>query len=677
MIKDGKNILLRIFEIIYFRNFFIILFNKTDQEVLKLNFFKNSSLRLRLMLAFTITTLLPCIVIVITSFFNSENQIRSEQHLSAQNSLDLVNEDIASLVTEKSEQIEFFSQEIENAMYDAPSDKLFPLLDTYLALNKDILIAYVGTEDGVMLRRPYFDYDSSYDPRTREWYEAAMNAPGETFVSDPYISASTGELVITIARQLEDSTGVVGIDLSIQTIADIANNISVGESGYFSVIAKDNEMTSNIDKDAAGDQALLDYLQQQNGLTNVVTTNDLTNWQIVATIVNKDAMSAAFSTVKKNIITIVICLMINGIIVVLLISSIVTPLHHLNDSSKLISEGDLTTRLDVSSKDEVGQLGHSFNAMRDNLRELISQVNNSSVVVNQAANQLFESTTQSIHATTESAIALQKVAENNEQQLLNNEVVHSTLQSVVETSTEITERSKNTAQITNVAIDHAHEGNIAVLQTVKQMTAIHTAVSQSDLKIQTLTEQIANIDTIVDVINGIANQTNLLALNASIEAARAGEQGKGFAVVANEVKSLAESSQQATEQIAKLIQSIQMEAQQLVHIMNETKRNVSDGIEITEQSAQKFDQIFVQLKEVMPQMDYIVAKANDMHNSVLNTETISHETMVHARENAAASEEVAAASEEIHASMEDMNYSANNLQEMATNLQQLVKKFHI
>lgn len=643
----------------------------------KVDFFKNSSLRLRLGLAFTVTVLLPCIVIVLTSFFNTENQIRSEQRLSAQNSLDLVNGDITSLITEKTEQMEFFSQSIGSALYNAPNDQLFPLLDTYLALNKDTLISYVGTEDGVMLRRPYFEYDSSYDPRKRDWYKTAINTPGETIVSAPYISASTGELVVTISRQLEDRSGVVGIDLSIQTIADIANGISVGESGYFSIIANDNEITGNINKEEAGEQSLLDYLQQDNGLTNVVTTNDLTNWQIVATIVNDDAISEALSTVKTNIITIIICLMISAIMVILLIRSIVKPLNNLNESAKLISEGDLTANIEISSKDEIGQLGQSFNAMRDNLHELISQVNNNTAVVNQAANQLFESTTQSIHATTESAIALQKVAENNEQQLLNNEAVHSTLQNVVETSTEIVDRSKNTAQITNIAIDHAQEGNITVQQTVQQMSAIHTAVGQSDYKIQSLSEQIGNIDSIVDVISGIANQTNLLALNASIESARAGEHGKGFSVVANEVKLLAESSQQATEQIAKLIQSIQSEAAQLVHIMNETKVNVSEGIQITEQSAQKFEQIFVQLKEVIPQMDYIVAKANDMQAAVLKTETISHETMTHAKENASASEEVAAASEEIHASMEDMNHSASNLQQMATNLQQLVKKFNI
>lgn len=120
-----------------------------------MDFFKNSSLRLRLGLAFTVTVLLPCIVIVLTSFFNTENQIRSEQRLSAQNSLDLVNGDITSLITEKTEQMEFFSQTIGSDLYIAPNDKLFPLLDTYLALNKDSLIAYVGTEDGVMLRRPY------------------------------------------------------------------------------------------------------------------------------------------------------------------------------------------------------------------------------------------------------------------------------------------------------------------------------------------------------------------------------------------------------------------------------------------------------------------------------------------------------------------------------------------
>lgn len=643
-----------------------------------LNFFKDWSIRTRLICAFALTVLVPSTTIVAISYTNADSQIKSEHVTTADNTLQLVNDDISSLISHKKDQINYLATYITASKLINPEETLYRFFDEYLALNTDSLITYVGTSDGEMLRRPFFNYDSTYNPLERPWYQEAVKHAGETVITDPYISSSTGELVITLSRQLEDGSGVVGIDLSIQTISDIANSINIGENGFFTILDhNENEITGGLPKEITGGLTPKEYLTTNKQFTNITHINEESNWQVIATIDNSDAQKAALSTLLLNVTILGISVILSAIVIYLIIISIMRPLRRLTTSANQISQGDLTERVKITTSDELGQLGDTFNVMRDNLHELITHVNESSSGVLKASEQLAESSSLTIEATTESAQALQNVAENNELQLTGNEKNNTALQQISENVSDIAESSVNTTALTKVAIQNATTGNDAVEKTVVQMQAISNVVTSSDEKIQALSERITQIDTIVDVINGISNQTNLLALNASIEAARAGENGKGFAVVADEVRNLAESSKQSTEQISQLIQTIQHEAGLLVTFMKTATADVAKGLQLTDDSAMKFHEILQSLEAVAPNMNHISKTSTEMKNSVNDATTTATSLMMQAKENAAASEQVAAASEEIHASMEEMNASAANLQRMADQLQSLVKKFKI
>ncbi|MBY6268842.1 methyl-accepting chemotaxis protein, partial [Parageobacillus thermoglucosidasius] len=163
----------------------------------------------------------------------------------------------------------------------------------------------------------------------------------------------------------------------------------------------------------------------------------------------------------------------------------------------------------------------------------------------------------------------------------------------------------------------------------------------------------------------------------AIEAARAGEQGKGFAVVADEVRKLAEQSRESAKRIAELIFSIQKDTENTVQMMKQATQNVKTGIEISQETMQKFSLILQGMKDISSQLEDISATAQQISAGIQELSSTANELAVVAKENAATSEEIAASTEEQLASMEEIASAAKSLENMAEELQKLVRTFNI
>ncbi|NUM80980.1 methyl-accepting chemotaxis protein [bacterium] len=264
-------------------------------------------------------------------------------------------------------------------------------------------------------------------------------------------------------------------------------------------------------------------------------------------------------------------------------------------------EGDLTKRLDIKAKDEVGELAQMFNLFVDKLQDLIRQVQTASTQIGSSVEVISSTTT--------------TVADGADKQ--SNQA---TLVAVAaeEMSATIVQTSSNTSDAVNIskqAHDAAKRGREVVDDTVQGLQRISSVVSDSAKTILELGKTVAEIGKVVEVINDITDQINLLSLNASIEAATAGEYGKGFAVVADEVKKLAERTSQSTTEISHMIESIQKAMANAIRAMERGTKEVDKGQELGGKTAEALQDILQANNQVMEMITNISVSAQEQSHT--------------------------------------------------------------
>lgn len=357
---------------------------------------------------------------------------------------------------------------------------------------------------------------------------------------------------------------------------------------------------------------------------------------------------------------------------------IINPLQSMVARAEEMAKGDFTGKtVSVLSGDEIGHLGQAIILMTDNLRKLVSQVTDSVQEVTAASAVLTDGADQSAQVATQVAGLVMQVAQGAQQQSIQ---VKATADIVDKMSANIQHVANNAVTVVGVTSQGAHTaqaGNKAVAAAVQQMANIEEKVTNIGTLVTKLGVRSNEIGQIVETIAGIANQTNLLALNAAIEAARAGEQGRGFSVVAEEVRKLAEQSQEAAKQIAGLISEIQSDTMQAVAAMESGTKEVKAGTKVVTIAGQAFEKIMVLVEQVSSEVTAISASIQEIAggshqivSSIQNIEQISKNT-------AAEAQTISAATEEQSASMEEMAASSQRLDCMARQLAEAVKRFKV
>ena len=354
------------------------------------------------------------------------------------------------------------------------------------------------------------------------------------------------------------------------------------------------------------------------------------------------------------------------------------PVVKVAEGVKQIAAGDLgIADLEVESKDEIGQLAHSVNEMKQHLKELIRGIANSSSQVAAASEQLTAGAEQSAHVVTQVAESINEVAQGAEKQMRAVSETSSAVEHISSGMEQAAAGSAQAAEHSTQAARKAKEGDLAVGRAVTQMASIEKTVNNSAQVVAKLGERSKEIGQIVSVISGIAGQTNLLALNAAIEAARAGEQGRGFAVVADEVRKLAEQSQEAAQRIAELIGEIQGDTDQAVVAMSEGTREVKVGSEVVTAAGQAFAEITELVAHVSEQVQDISEVMQRMSQGsekiVASVHTVSNLSEAAMGE----AQTVSAATEEQSASMEEIASSSRALANLAQDLQEAVNRFRL
>lgn len=336
---------------------------------------------------------------------------------------------------------------------------------------------------------------------------------------------------------------------------------------------------------------------------------------------------------------------------ILLMTFVIKPLHLLTSAIKDIAQGDgdLRQRVTISSKDEIGDLSRWFNVFLDNIHDIIQSISSQS-------SSLTDSSKNSSQLVKKSSIAVEK-------QRMELASIAQAVTEMAATANDVAQNAEQSAEYSREANEETQNAYGVVGQSIKTINALAEEMRSSAGVIHALESNSDNIGVILDVIRGIAEQTNLLALNAAIEAARAGEQGRGFAVVADEVRTLAQRTQQSTDEIQDMISQLQSGSKKAVSVM---QNGLSHAEKSVEQAAEAGDT----LGKISNSMAKIVDMVNQIASAAEEQSQVTNEV----------DKSIVSISSSIDGVVDTTRLSSNEadeLSKLAVCLKELVQKFKI
>ncbi|MBF1695490.1 MAG: methyl-accepting chemotaxis protein [Selenomonas sp.] len=387
---------------------------------------------------------------------------------------------------------------------------------------------------------------------------------------------------------------------------------------------------------------------------------------------------SVFSGVKTTtLVALIIVVVLSVITLVLLLRSIKNSVDTILEGARHIAAGDLRSKIMLDGDDEFAHIAHQFNTMVESMQKMIRKIKATATDVAGSSEELTANANQSAQVTQNVAQSITEVAEAAEKQMSIVTKSSETIDDFQRGLEEVITNQRHAREQTQATAQKATEGNAFVQSTVEQMNSIAQTVQQTGEIVGKLGERSKEIGNIVEIISNISGQTNLLALNAAIEAARAGEHGRGFAVVAEEVRKLAEESQNASQKISELIQRIQEETNQAVASMEEGRREAEKGKENVTATGESFSEILTMIGDVKKASLAVSERVLQLRENMGSIVDGMGEVDTSAKGIGSESQNVSAATEEQAAGMEEIASSSRSLANMANDLQTETDKFKV
>ncbi len=589
-----------------------------------------------------------------------------------------------------------YNSEIIDGLYESVPGIKFNTFERYSEIyitlrnihddDKDNLLAvWVADEDSSQLiTSTKFISDESWVITQRPWHQNMVKKDG-TVITEPYIDAETGLLVISCATPVyaEDSheiIGAVGIDMVLDRLQDIMGEYTLGRSGYYLLTTtegqvsyyreneqigkgiKDTNISSELSDAIVNNQeGRLEFSSDEGDICSYIVPIGDTGWHITACLPLKEYNEIYYTVFALLFLIYSITIIIIGFMIKRVSKRIVKPIIQLNENAIEIADGNLDVNVLVESEDEIGQLAKSINKTVLRLNKYIMYIDEISGILNKIAKgnltysfncdysgefEKIKISLQDIKVILANTIG--NIADTANDVKCGSRQVADAAQSMAERTTEqassVQELSASLLIVSKMVEDNAKKASVAKecsKNSVKQTLCINDNQVQDMINAMKDIENCSKeIGGIIKSIEDISSQTELLALNAAIEAARAGESGKGFTVVAEEIRSLSNQTMESVSSTRKLIEKSNLAVKNGIESSTKTAEALKTIIDTTEGVADIVDNI----SEISKQQ---AESVKEISKGVGEISMIVEENVGSVEESSAVAEELADFSEKL------------------------------